>query len=230
VTSTQRVHTLVFDILGTLLDEDAGMAGVAEQVVSADEVPAFLAEWNRLHQQAFSDVREGRRPYVTSEALHAEAIAAAARAHGRPVTDERAAGLATFGRALSPFSEVAEAFEALARDHRVVGLTNAGLTQAFEMSGFAGLRWTTLISSELVGAFKPDPRMYEFARTRLSLDTESCLFVAAHPWDLDAAAEHGFRTAYVDRSSSSPSEMDDFRARFDHAEPDVAALAVALTS
>jgi 2-haloacid dehalogenase len=98
------------------------------------------------------------------------------------------------------------------------------------MSGFAGLRWTTLISSESVGTFKPDPRMYEHALTTLSLDPASCLFVAAHPWDLDAAAAHGFRTAYIDRSSNSPSQMDDFGARFDHAESDLAGLARALTS
>ncbi len=219
----------MFDILGTLLDEDAGMASVAEQVVGPDEVGSFLSEWNQRHRRALSDVREGRRLYVTAEVLHAEAIGAAARAHGQEVSGERAARLAGFGRVLQPFDEVVAALDALAVDHRLVGLTNAGMTQAFEMSGFAGLRWTTLLSSESVGTFKPDPRMYEHALTTLSLVPSSCLFVAAHPWDLDAAAEHGFRTAYIDRSSSSPSEMDAFRARFDHVETDLDGLARTVT-
>lgn len=221
--------TLVFDVLGTLLDEDVGMSAVAEEVVGHVGSQTFLDDWRRLHREASSDVREGRRAYATSEVLHAEAIAAAAQLHGAPLASGRAAELATFGRRLTPFGEVPAALDALAVDHRLVGLTNAGLTQAFEMSGFAGMRWTTLISSESVQTFKPDPRMYEHALVSLGLDPQACLFVAAHPWDLDAAAEHGFRTAYVDRSSSSPEEMDDFRRRFDLAEPDLGALVAALS-
>jgi 2-haloacid dehalogenase len=218
----------VFDVLGSLLDEDAGMLAAAADLVGPDEAGPFAATWSRHVADAMSNVRAGRRSYAVSESIHAEGISAAAARHGVSATDTQVQDAARFGRRLEPFAEVPAALDRLARDHRLVALTNAGVAQAFEMSGHAGLRWTTLLSGETVGAYKPDPRMYEHAITALGLDAGACLFVAAHPWDLDAAAEHGFRTAYVDRSASSPTEMDRYRRRFDHAEPDLAALSTTL--
>lgn len=51
---------------------------------------------------------------------------------------------------------------------------------------------------------------------------ERCIFVAAHQWDLDAAAEHGFRTAHLDGTGGG------HRARADDQAPDLAALAAQL--
>jgi 2-haloacid dehalogenase len=228
VTANRHHQTLVFDVLGSLLDEDAGMLAASAGIVGADDAAAFAATWSQHVADAMSDVREGRRSYAVSEAIHADAVAAAAAHHGASVTNDQSTAAARFGRRLEPFAEVPGALERLALDHRLVALTNAGVTQAFEMSGHAGLRWTTLLSGETVGAYKPDPRMYEHAITALGLDPAACLFVAAHPWDLDAAAAAGFRTAYVDRAASSAQEMDEHRQRFDHVEPDLAALATTL--
>ncbi|MET0449582.1 MAG: haloacid dehalogenase type II [Aeromicrobium sp.] len=227
--TTNRHHqTLVFDVLGSLLDEDAGMLAASAGIVGADDAGAFAATWSQHVADAMSDVRAGRRSYAVSESIHADAVAAAGTHHGVPAADAQVREAARFGRRLEPFAEVPEALERLAHDHRLVALTNAGVTQAFEMSGHAGLRWTTLLSGETVGAYKPDPRMYEHAITALQLDPSACLFVAAHPWDLDAAAAAGFRTAYVDRAASSAQQMDEYRHRFEHAEPDLAALATTL--
>lgn len=222
------LRTLVFDVLGSLLDEDAGMLAASADIVGADGAQAFATTWSEHVADAMSDMRAGRRPYAVSESIHAEGVEAAAAHHGVSATDTQVRDAARFGRRLEPFAEVPQAFERLARDHRLVALTNAGVTQAFEMSGHAGLRWTTLLSGETVGAYKPDPRMYRYATTALGLDASACLFVAAHPWDLDAAAENGFRTAYIDRAASSARQMDEYRQRLDHAEPDLAALATTL--
>jgi 2-haloacid dehalogenase len=46
--------------------------------------------------------------------------------------------------------------------------------------------------------------------------------VAAHPWDLRAAARHGLRTAYVARPGAEPPAPDD---RFDVRVSDLAELA-----
>jgi 2-haloacid dehalogenase len=46
--------------------------------------------------------------------------------------------------------------------------------------------------------------------------------VAAHPWDLRAAAAHGLRTAYIERAGEGEPEPSD---RFDLTAPDLAALA-----
>jgi 2-haloacid dehalogenase len=73
-----------------------------------------------------------------------------------------------------------------------------------------------------VHAYKPDPAVYQFALDRLALDPRRALMVAAHPWDLRAAAAHGLRTAYIERAGEGEPEPSD---RFDLTAPDLAALA-----
>jgi 2-haloacid dehalogenase len=55
--------------------------------------------------------------------------------------------------------------------------------------------------------------MYLLPSTKLGIDPKDALFVAAHPWDLDGAAEHGYRTALVLRPGvSAPAEAYDYQA------------------
>jgi 2-haloacid dehalogenase len=226
MSDTSQPTTLVFDVLGTLLDEDAGQLAAAVDTVGAPA--AFVERWQEIFHDAVTAVQEGRRPYAASEVLSAEAVRDAAAERGEALTGPQVEWLATSGRRLDPFSEVVETLDRLAPSYALVALTNAGTAQAFAMSRFAGLRWTTLVSGETVRAYKPDPRMYEHVVRALELEPGKCVFVAAHPWDLDAAAEHGFRTGYVDRSHSSPSELAAYADRFDHVAADLAALVAQL--
>ena len=224
VTDPAQAITLVFDVLGTLLDEDAGHLAAAAETIGPD-APAFVQRWQQQVADGVLAVREGRRPYAAPEVLSAEAASATAAERGLRLTTDQVDRLATAGRRLSPFPEVVGALDRLAATHALVALTNAGSAQAFAMSAAAGLRWTTLVSGETVRTYKPDPRMYQHVLATLELDPARCLFVAAHPWDLDAAARHGFRTGYLDRAGSTAEELAAFGRRFDLVAPDLAALA-----
>lgn len=66
------------------------------------------------------------------------------------------------------------------------------------------------------------PPSTRLALDTLALDPRRTLMVAAHPWDLRAAAAHGLRTAYIQRAGEgSPAPSD----TFDLTVPDLAALA-----
>ena len=160
MTTSTPYTTLLFDILGTLLDEDAGMLDAAATITGpGDDALALSRSWSDRFDRAVDDVRAGRRPYATPEKLHAESLDAALADSTERPTEAVRSSAATFGHRLDPFAEVPEALDRLAMTLRLVGLTNAGISQAFEMSGHAGLRWTTLLSGERVAAFKPDPRV-----------------------------------------------------------------------
>jgi len=211
---------LVFDVLGSLLEEDTGQRVVVQVVLNLPTAAQqrFLDGWSARFRDLVTLIRHGREPYRSSEDLYLQAAVETAEEQSVPLPARAAAELTRFGRSLEPFPEVPAALEALARRHPLVALTNAGCAQAFAMSRHAGLRWTTLLSGEVVQAYKPDARMYQHAVDALDLDPAACVFVAAHPWDLDAAGEHGFRTAYLDRSRDAGHADYDFRA------PDLAAL------
>ena len=215
---------LVFDVLGSLLDEDAGQRRAVRHELQTTDASSdrFVRLWSARFHELMTLIQERSEPYQSSEALYFRAAQDVAGEAFPDLTEQAAERLARFGRRLDPFPEVPAALEALSRRHALVALTNAGTAQALAMSHHAGLRWSTIISGETVQAYKPDSRMYRHAVATLDLEPERCVFIAAHQWDLDAAAEHGFRTGYLDRSGNGPPARADFRA------PDLAALATQL--
>jgi 2-haloacid dehalogenase len=220
--------TLVFDVLGTLLDEDAGLLQAAGEALpdgSTASPDALFADWVRRTAAAMEQVIQGEAPFVTIDELQGRALADALATHGVQLPPDELDRLARAGHRLAPFPDTVAAFERLASAQVMVGLTNAGLSQAMDMSASGGLRWTTLVSAETVGAYKPDPRMYAYVVDRLEVDPRRSLFVAAHPWDLDAAAQHGFHTAYVDRPGSDAVQLETYSDRYDFVVPDLAGLA-----
>jgi 2-haloacid dehalogenase len=117
--------------------------------------------------------------------------------------------------------DVAAATAALRRDRLVAGVSNGDLDSLARLANTNAISWDIVLSTGAVRTFKPAPTAYRFAIDTLRLDPARTLFVAAHPWDLRAAAEHGFRTAYVARPGAErPSEAD----RFDLAVENLAEL------
>jgi 2-haloacid dehalogenase len=223
-----HLTTLVFDVLGTLLDEDAALLSAATEatrLTGAGEPVELAADWTRRTAAEMDQVLSGQRAFETIDALQGRALAAALSALGVELPGDELDRLARAGHGLAPFPDTVAAFERLAAAHRMIGLTNAGLSQAFDMSASGGLRWTTLVSAETLGAYKPDQRMYAYVVERLEIDPRHSLFVAAHPWDLDAATKHGFHTAYVDRAGSTAAELETYCGRYDFAVTDLTALA-----
>jgi 2-haloacid dehalogenase len=187
---------LIFDVVGTVVDADATLR---------EEAGERAAELTARLDALIPD--EGWR---SLEALRREAYG-----------DER---LATIGHRFRPFADSADALRALAARYTVVALSNADLAELADTSAAGGLAWHAVLSAELVRAFKPDPAVYAFALDRLRLDPAQSVMVAAHPWDLRAAARHGLRTAYVGRPHAERPQRDD---RFDFEFADLAAIAAA---
>jgi 2-haloacid dehalogenase len=115
----------------------------------------------------------------------------------------------------------------LAGRFAIVALSNGNLSMLTDMFAAGGLTWHCVLSGEMVHAYKPDPAVYRLALDRLALDPGRTLMVAAHPWDLRAAAAEGLRTAYIQRAGEGVPEPSD---TFDLAVPDLAALAAGLVT
>jgi 2-haloacid dehalogenase len=240
------VRTLVFDVLGTVVDESGS---IAEQVTAALAAagadpaggPALAARWNDRVDALTSQAAAGRVPWRSNDELRraalvetlaptrpADAPAPAAGAVGAGVASLGAAALeelALAGHRLRPWPDSGPALRVLARSFTVVALSNASLAQLANMFAAGGLTWHGVLSGELVQAYKPDPAVYQLAIRLLGLDPAETMMVAAHPWDLRAAAGHGLRTAYVARPGEGAPEPGD---RFDVRAGDLAELAAML--
>jgi len=78
-------------------------------------------------------------------------------------------------------------------------LSNGGMALLVDLARTSGLPFDCILSTELVRSYKPDPRTYQLVPSLLAIRPEHAMMVAAHPYDLQAAAEQGIRTAFVRR-------------------------------
>ena len=206
------VRVLVFDVLGTVVDEVGALQRQVDDVLPGrgDEL---TAAWQERLSTLMDGVRSGARPFERQGDLRRRALDdVLAQPAFRDAPATVAAELAGAGARLTAWRESASALDALARDHVVVALSNADLADLTAMSAAAGLRWHAVLSTELVRAFKPAPETYGLVTGLLGVDPAEAMMVAAHPWDLRAAAALGMRTAYVERAGEGHPDDDD---RFD---------------
>jgi len=241
------VDTLLFDVIGTVVDEGGTMrAEVAAELEAAGlagpgRAGELAAAWEERSWSLTAELDRGGS-WVSTDEVNAQALADVLAGAGAGAGDGGGAGtsggpavtlpaeavrrLGLVGHRLRPWPDAAAALAALARRFTVVALSNGNLSMLASVSARGGLTWHAVLSAELVGARKPDPAVYRFALDRLALDPARTLMVAAHPWDLRAAAACGLRTAYIERAGEGEPEPSD---SFDLSCPDLAALAAHLT-
>jgi 2-haloacid dehalogenase len=214
-----EIRTLVFDVLGTVVDEAGSIAAqTAAALAGADsnaDAGTLAAEWGRRADALTAEIAAGTVPWRSNDAIRRAGLLDAAAAtwlSGVPAAtlDE----LALAGHRLAPWPDSAAALRALAGGFTVVALSNADLAQLADMSAAGGLAWHGVLSAELARACKPDPAVYRMALDILELIPAQTMMVAAHPWDLAAAAAQGMRTAYVARPGEGvPAAGDHFDVR-----------------
>ncbi|MFD3423179.1 haloacid dehalogenase type II [Streptomyces decoyicus] len=213
-----EIDTVVFDVLGTLVDEPAGIrAGIRALDASLDETGTerLLSLWQQHIEREQRRILDGDRPYLPSDVLDREAAQLVADTAG--VGDPAAvAALALSGRRLPPWPDTVAGLARLADRFPLIGLSNASRTALLGLNAHAGLRWHQALSAEDARTYKPDPEVYRLAVTVSGRPPERLLMVAAHAWDLRGAQGLGLRTAYVARPVGDPPTSSD---RFDlHAD------------
>ncbi|NEE37499.1 haloacid dehalogenase type II [Streptomyces sp. SID7982] len=226
------IDAVVFDVLGTLVDEPAGMrAGISALDPSSNPddpgTERLLLLWQRHIEREQRRIVDGDRPYLPSDALDREAAEVVARAAGAEdpgavATSVAVESLARAARRLPPWPDTAAGLARLAGHFPLIGLSNASRTALLELNAHAGLRWHQALSAEDARTYKPDPAVYRLAVTVAGLPPERLLMVAAHAWDLRGAQALGLRTAYVARPVGDPPTSSD---RFDLYAEDLADLA-----
>lgn len=212
------IEVVVFDVLGTLVDEPGGIAAAIREalpdagLLAVDELVAL---WQRHVEDEQARMARGEREYANTEVIDAEAAQQVATHAG--ITDPAViAKLATAGQRLAPWEDSVAGLERLSWHFPVIGLSNASRAALLRLNAFAGLRFHQALSSEWAGAYKPAPDVYRLALDAAACPPERTLMVAAHAWDLRGAQAVGMGTAYIARSiGDPPKDTDTFDAHFD---------------
>lgn len=227
--SPHAIDAVVFDVIGTLVDEDGAWAAVARKLAAGAGLgsPEKLHEqWALVLNQRMDAVINGDLPWQPHSELVSGAAERVIADLGGRFTPSMWALVSSLDSEYPAWPDVAGATAALRRDRLVVGLSNGDLGSLARLSNVNAITWDVALSTGAAGTFKPAPAAYQYAIDTLGLTPERTLFVAAHPWDLRAAAGHGFRTAYIARPGAERPSGDD---GFDLSAEDLRALTIVLS-
>ncbi|MGW6025223.1 haloacid dehalogenase type II [Streptomyces sp. NPDC055099] len=222
------VEVIVFDVLGTMVDEPGGLRRALHEALPASaegaSVERLLAIWQEHVEREQRRIGEGARSYANSEVIDREAAERVAEYAG--LSDPVAIGrLAGASRRLKPWPDAVAGLARLAGRFPVLGLSHASRGTLLRLNAYAGLRWHQALSGEEVRAYKPAPEVYRLAIEAAGCPAERVLMVAAHAWDLRGAQAAGMRTAYVRRPVGDPPRSSD---SFDRQVESLEELAAAL--
>jgi 2-haloacid dehalogenase len=199
-----EAEIIAFDVFGTLVDWRSSIAAALARVggragISADW-PAVADAWRSKYRPALDRVVAGGLAFQPLDVLHRVMLDEVAdEQHLQALGDADRAELVRGWHDLAPWPDTVPGLAALRERHILTPLSNGGVGLLTRLAKAAGLPFDCILSAELAGTYKPDPRVYGLVPGYFDVPPERVLMVACHPDDLDHAARAGLRTAYVPR-------------------------------
>ena len=161
---------------------------------------AFADQWRAGYGPAMGRVRSGELSWTKIDDLHRMILDTLVPEFGlQSLTAVELDDLNLAWHRLMPWPDAVAGLTRLKTGYVLATLSNGNVALLVNMAKHAGLPWDAVLSAELAAAYKPDLEVYLKAADLLGLKPEQVMMVAAHNRDLHAAAEVGFRTAFVAR-------------------------------
>jgi 2-haloacid dehalogenase len=212
-----RVHTLTFDIFGTVLDLVGSIRPTLDQFLADHNASVdgatFWPDWRlrqRIEQHQDTILMLGHPGYLDSAR---RAFVYSLRKHNIEFQQAEVERFMRVFEELQPYPDAVEGLNRLGEYYRLVALSN-GNTWLIEhlVENNINAEFDSAISVDRVGCFKPHPSVYRHAAQHLAAEPGEIMMVAAHSFDILGARACGYRGAYVNRYGlpyeSSPLQPD----------------------
>ncbi|KZT00880.1 haloacid dehalogenase [Laetiporus sulphureus 93-53] len=222
------VKAFAFDVWGTVVNWRKGVADQLRAFNSGkidDDWDAFTAEWRENYYEMTFSIASGAEGTMNVDVMHRQILEKMLQTPrwkylASHWDEEARRELVQFWHRVPGWPDTTEGLYGLKRYAIIGTLSNGNIRTLVDMAKYADLPWDVIFSSELLGSYKPNPKMYLGALHHLSLEPHQCAMVAAHIYDLRAAASHGMKTVFV-RRPQEPDAPDDVRSKADGGEVDV---------
>ena len=232
-----QIKALLFDVFGTLVDWRTSIAREARTILAARGAAidwlAFADAWRAEYQPAMDEVRSGRLPFTKLDALHRCNLDAVLPAFGLAELDEatRVAINLAWHR-LDAWPDVPEGLSRLRARFRIAPCSNGNVSTMVDLARRNGFPWDAILGAEYARDYKPKPVVYLSAAAAFDCLPAETMMVAAHSYDLAAAAALGLRTAFIARPDEDGPGKSESRASVpvDFSAPSLTALADQLLS
>jgi 2-haloacid dehalogenase len=205
---THDIQAVFFDVFGTLVDWRSGVARESERILAplghSLDWPAFADAWRGEYKPAMEEVQSGRIPFARLDVLHRRNLERILPRFGvGALPEETLHDLNLAWHRLPAWPKVPEALARLKRRFRIAPVSNGNISLMVDLARLNGFPWDAILGAEIAGDYKPKPRVYLAAAEALDLRPEHCMMVAAHSYDLAAAAALGLRTGHVARPNEN---------------------------
>ena len=198
------IKTIMFDVFGTVFDWHTSIARECSVFADKNKLTfnhsAFANNWRKGFRELQDKVAKGQREYLSMDSIHLEVLdnlLLDLSIKNIPAKAKNELNLAW--HRLDIWDDVKQGLYDLKEGHVVTTLSNGNYKILLDLSKHAGLPWDCILSTELFGTYKPDPKVYLGAMNLLESNPEETLMVASHAYDLDAAKSAGMKTCYVHR-------------------------------
>lgn len=232
---SSSIKALFFDVFGTLVDWRGGVAREAGHVLAplghTLDWFAFADAWRGEYQTAMEPVRSGKSPFIRLDVIHRQNLDRILPRFGLDTLDEDTRdALNRAWHKLDAWPDVPEALARLRAQFLLAPVSNGDIALMVDLARRNGFIWDAILGAAIAKDYKPKPQVYLASAEAFDLKPEACMMVAAHSYDLKAAASLGLRTAHIAR----PDEYGPGKGEstplvpVDVAVPDLKALADAL--
>lgn len=200
----EGVKALSFDTGGTILDWHSGISRVlartgAQHGLERDWAAA-TNDYRRRSLQRMLNAGGDSPAAFNIDDVHRETIDAVCAEHGlEAFTAAERSDIARAWHALDAWPDFPAVLPRLRERYVCASFTILSVALIVDTARRNGLSWDAVISCEMIGTYKVRPEAYRTAAQWLQLEPQQIVMVACHNFDLDAAREVGFRSAFVRR-------------------------------
>lgn len=206
-----RARAMGFEAIGfdafTIFDPRSTAVAVEESFPGKGK--EIFATW-RLRQFEYCWLRTLNRNYADFRQVTEDALLYACKTAKVNLDASARAKLMEAAFSFNPWPDSVAALKSMrAAGIRLAYLSNLTpeiLARLSDAAGIAAL-FEHRLSTDLVGAFKPDPRAYQMAEKAFDLPRDKILFAAFGGWDAAGAKSFGLSTFWVNRLDAPVEEL-----------------------
>ena len=195
-----KIRGLAFDLYGSIVDVGS-VAEVCKEV--APDAVAFNRQW-RAKQLEYTFLRSLMGKYQDFWRVSEQALEFTIQRFGLQASAVQRRRLMEAWLHPRPYPEVATALPRLKERYALAVLSNGspkmlrtGLERTRLLEHF---RW--VISVDAIRLYKPSPRVYQLAVTKMKLRKEEILLVSSNSFDVVGAKSFGVKVCWINRTGA----------------------------
>jgi 2-haloacid dehalogenase len=149
------------------------------------------------------EVRAGRIPFSRLDVLHRRNLNRILPRFGIKAEEKTLVELNLAWHRIDAWQDVAPGLARLKKKFWLAPVSNGNISMMVALARKNHFPWDAILGAEVAGDYKPKPRVYLAACEAFGFQPAECMMVAAHSYDLSAAAALGLRTAHIARPNEA---------------------------